>query len=49
MAQNNNLASIFFLFDGKKNTFLHFLNVFSKSKNKEIDMYHCGQYGKLIS
>ena len=31
--QNNNLASI--LFDAKKNTFLHFRNLFSKSKNKK--------------
>ena len=43
--QNNNLASI--LFDGKKNTFLHFLNLFSKNKKK--DMGHCCQYGNLGS
>ena len=42
--QNSNLAVI--LFDGKKNTFLNFLKLFSKSKKKTA---HCCQYGNLSS
>ena len=47
--QNRSLASILFVV--KKNTFLHFLNDFSKRKmeKQKLDMDHCCQCDNLSS